>query len=90
MQVKIKTNLGTNQFPDMPYREGDVRDVPDEVGAFLVRKRWAEEVVQLKAVPPLEIKASPPVAAEQPAAVPATETSTPEVPAVKQKPKGGK
>lgn len=90
MQVKLKTNLGTMQFPDMPYREGDVKDVPDAVGAMLVKKRWAEEVAQLRAVPPLDLKTSPPVAVEQPAAVLATETSTPDGPAVKQKPKSGK
>lgn len=77
MQVKIKTNLGTNQFPEMPYRDGDLKEVSDDVGAMLVRKGWAEEVAQVKAVPRLDIAAT-------------EETSTPEVPAVKQKPKGGK
>lgn len=76
MQVKLKTNLGTNQFPEMPYREGDLKEVADGVGALLIRKGWAEEVAQLKAVPKVDIAAS--------------ETSTPEVPAVKPKPKGGK
>lgn len=85
MQVKIKTNLGTNQFPDMPYREGDVKDVSDSVGAMLVKRGLADEIVQLKAVPPIEVKASPPVAEQQPATELATETSTPEVPVVKQK-----
>lgn len=83
MRVKIKTNLGTNQFPDMPYRAGDVKDVPQSVGELLVKRRLAEEIVELKAIPPVDLKAVP-------ASEPEATTSTPEVPAVKQKPKGGK
>jgi hypothetical protein len=84
VQVKIKTNLGTNQFPDMPYREGDVKDVPAAIGELLVKRRLAEEIVEFKAVPVVDLKAVP---ASEPEA---TTISTPEVPAVKQKPKGGK
>lgn len=83
MQVKIKTNLGTNQFPDMPYREGDVKDVPAAIGELLVKRRLAEEIVELKTVPVVDLKAVP-------ASEPEATISTPEVPAVKQKPKGGK
>ena len=44
MLVKLLTNLGSNDFPGMPFLDGEKHDVSDEVGAKLVRLRLATDV----------------------------------------------
>lgn len=75
MLVKATVNLGTNDYPSCPLKEGEVGEVSDTAGAVMLAAGHAIDV-------------TPPVVAK-----PSTEhavTSTPEVPAVKQKPRSGK
>ncbi len=49
MKIRIKTNLGSAEFPEQPWKAGEVRDVTDDVGAALVARGVA---VDLAAPPP--------------------------------------
>lgn len=60
MQIKILRNLGTNEFPEMPYAEDEIRDVSESVAGVLIRRALAEPI-PLKAVPPVELKAAEPI-----------------------------
>lgn len=65
MRIKVLTNLGTNDFPETPFKEGEEHDVTDELGGKLVRLRLAVDVT-----PPPTPKPIPVVATKQePAAV---------------------
>lgn len=50
MKIRIRTNLGSVEFPGMPWHAGDVREVDDSLGASMVAKGVAEEVAQPKTV----------------------------------------
>jgi hypothetical protein len=54
--VKLKTNLGSNDFPGMPFLEGEKREVTDDIGQKLVRLKLAEDVTP----PPEPPKAAKP------------------------------
>lgn len=47
MRIKCRTNLGSNDFPGMPFLEGEEHDVTDIVGAKLVTLRLADDVTPL-------------------------------------------
>ncbi len=49
MKIRIKTNLGSADFPDQPWKAGEERDVSDELGSALVARGVA---VDLAAKPP--------------------------------------
>ena len=53
MKVRIKTNLGSAEFPEMPWQADEERDVADDVGARLIARGVAED-------------AAPPVPAPKP------------------------
>lgn len=64
MKVRIKSNPGTDQFPelkdDLPV-VGDVRTVADDLGEKLVRLGLAEAIAEtMKAIPKEALKAVPP------------------------------
>lgn len=42
MRVKALLNLGTNDFPQFPLCDGEVAEVPDDVGAKLIGMGAAE------------------------------------------------
>jgi hypothetical protein len=44
MHVKLLTNLGSQDFPGMPFLEGETHEVADTVGAALVRRKLALDV----------------------------------------------
>lgn len=46
MLVQIKTNLGYQDYPELPFvMEGDEREVPESVGIQLVKRGHAVEVI---------------------------------------------
>lgn len=47
MLVEVFLNLGTNDFPDSPLTAGE-HEVPDVLGASLVARRLAREIVTEK------------------------------------------
>lgn len=79
MRVKATVNLGTNDYPSCPLKEGETADVSELVGGVMVARGHAVEVLS-ETVAKL-------VAEQQPVAAEPTrvevKTSTPEVPAVK-------
>jgi len=44
MLVQLKTNLGSNDFPGMPYLDGETREVSEDVGEKLVTLGLAIDV----------------------------------------------
>ena len=50
MRVKMLLSLGSLEFPDCPFHEGEEHEVSDSLGAKLVSKRLASEIVAI--VPP--------------------------------------
>lgn len=44
MLVKLKTNLGSNDFPDHPFMEGEEREVSTAVGERLITLRLAVDI----------------------------------------------
>lgn len=56
MQIQLTLNLGTKEFPNHPFREGDVREVPDDFGVALVARGFA---VVVPSELPDEIKGVP-------------------------------
>lgn len=52
MKIRLRTNLGSREFPDHPLKAGDVCDVPQKLGELLVARKLADEVKEIKAVPP--------------------------------------
>jgi hypothetical protein len=44
MKVRILTNLGTNDFPEHPFLDGEEHDVPDEVASKMFRMGVAARV----------------------------------------------
>jgi hypothetical protein len=76
MLVKLLTNLGSNDWPDLPFLDGETREVSDGIGAKLLAQKLATAVQPTKdkdppakpAVVESEIetpKASPPPAKHQ-------------------------
>jgi hypothetical protein len=55
MIVKLKTNLGSNDFPDMPFLEGEEHEVSEAAGQKLVRLKLADDVTP----PPKPVVAKP-------------------------------
>jgi hypothetical protein len=53
MRVRITLNLGTRDYPGHPYREGEERDVPDDLGAELTARGFAVQIASevIKAIP---------------------------------------
>jgi hypothetical protein len=45
MFVNINTNLGTNDYPETSFLEGEVHEVSDDLGRKLVARKHASEVV---------------------------------------------
>lgn len=82
MLVKFTINVGVNDAANLGLqfqqcRTGMELNVRDSVGEKLLAQRFAYEIVDLKAVPPIEIKAAPVVAAEQVKAEPPKPESKP-------------
>lgn len=46
MKVTLLTNLGSNDFPEHPFLEGETHEVTDEIGTRLVRGRLAVDVTE--------------------------------------------
>lgn len=67
MLVKLKTNLGSNDFPGMPYLEGETHEVSESVGMQLVSLSLAIDITP----PPAPVVAAPAVV-EEVAAEPVT------------------
>ena len=70
MLVQLTTNLGSNDFPDMPYLDGETREVNEFIGAKLVRLGVA---INVTPEPP-----APVVVAEAPATVAENEAPKPD------------
>lgn len=73
MKVKMRTNLGTVDASAIGVdakqcRDGMVTEVSDAAGQWLVKRRFADELPEIHAVPPQPMQAVPPVRtqAEQP------------------------
>ena len=47
MRVKVLLNLGSRDFPNFQKMEGEECDVPDSLGAKLVARNLAEEIVAI-------------------------------------------
>lgn len=76
MLVKLKTNLGSNDFPDHPFMEGEEREVSTAVGERLIALRLAVDITP----EPKPVVAQPapipvPVPKQEPAAQVATATA---------------
>lgn len=54
MRVKLLCNLGTNDFPATPFRDGEEHDVTDDLGMKLVRRKLALDVTPQPAPPVVE------------------------------------
>jgi hypothetical protein len=57
MKVKLLANLGTMEFPDTPYKDGDIHAVPKKLGDLLVKRHLAVVVEEEE---PVEAAASLP------------------------------
>lgn len=44
MKVRLLCNLGTNDFPHTPFKEGEEPEVADDLGAKLVRAKLAIDI----------------------------------------------
>ena len=44
MKVEVLVNLGTNEFPETPFCEGETHEVDGKLGAKLVAQRLAREI----------------------------------------------
>lgn len=67
MRIKVLANLGTSEFPDSPFKEGEEHEVSETLGSLLVRRRLADDIT-----PPDPI----PVPKQEPAAIAAPATAT--------------
>lgn len=60
MKVKLLTNLGTMEFPDTPYKDGDIHAVPKKLGEMLVKRHLAAVVEEDEPpAPPAEKEPEP-------------------------------
>lgn len=69
MRLKVLMNLGTNEFPDNPFKAGEEQDVSDDLAKVLILRNLAVEI-PLKAVPP----AAPPLSVTEQPVVPVVAT----------------
>lgn len=58
MNVKILTNLGSQDYPDCPYLEGECHDVSEVLGLRLVRNKHAVAIAAEETPAPKPAKAS--------------------------------
>lgn len=49
MKIRIRTNLGRAEFPDMPWQCGEEHEVPETLGASLIARGVAEACQQPEA-----------------------------------------
>lgn len=66
MQIKLLTNLGSNDWPGLPWLEGETHEVNDLLGKRMIHARVAVEVEVIpKPEPPKAIaeEMPPPIAA---------------------------
>jgi hypothetical protein len=79
MRIKVLCNLGTNDFPETPFLDGEEHEVNQELGEKLVRLRLAVDITPPPAQkePPAETPNEIPVAPakQEPAAVAAPATA---------------
>lgn len=60
MKIRIRTSMGSVEFPGMPWQCGDEREVDEALGASLVARGVAEECQQPESPPmPKAIAAVP-------------------------------
>lgn len=61
MKIRIRTNLGSADYPGMPWKEGDERDVEGALGASMIERGHAELILPktVKAVPEKPAVADP-------------------------------
>jgi len=72
MKILLRVNLGSREFPDFPFMEGETHIVSKDLGELLIRRGFALEVVttpdqaKVKGVAkaPAIAKATKPVIAE--------------------------
>lgn len=74
MRIKVTTNLGTNEFPDSPFLDGEEHDVNERLGELLVRRNLAVEITPLPKPIPVIPKQEPAVETA-PATAPKFKTS---------------
>lgn len=60
MKIRIRTNLGSVEFPGMPWQCGEVREVHDTLGASLIARGVAENAPQPEAPRPAKAVAGVP------------------------------
>ena len=58
MKVKILTNLGSQDYPDCPYMEGECHEVEEALGLKLLRNRHAAAVAADETPAPKPAKAA--------------------------------
>ena len=83
MRIKLLCNLGTNDFPETPFKDGEEHEVSDQLGRSLVAQRLAKDITPAAApeAEPVVVKEEPkpePVA-EKPAAPVKAEPAKPAV-----------
>ena len=49
MKIKLLTNLGSNDFPGTPFKDGEEHEVADELGRSLVSQRLALDITPVAA-----------------------------------------
>lgn len=60
MKIRIRTNLGSVEFPKMPWREGEEHEVDETLGASLIARGVAEACPQPETPrPPKSVAAVP-------------------------------
>ncbi len=42
MKIRIRTNLGSAEYPGMPWQAGEEHEVSDDVGASMIERGHAE------------------------------------------------
>jgi hypothetical protein len=74
MRIKVLTNLGTNDFPESPFKDGEEHEVNDELGSKLIRLRLAVDITPPPAPKVVAVKAvEPPLPAPIPVVAPKQE-----------------
>ncbi len=84
MKIRIKTNLGTRDFPGKPWLAGEEHEVDDSVGALLVSRGVAEDLspVTTEIVAPIQKTERPQKHGKQRGVSDKPSIATPQPPAV--------
>lgn len=78
MKVRILTNLGSQDYPDCPYLEGETHNVGEALAAKLIANRHAVKIDEPKPEPaPVIAKLETPEPTAPKAVAPTAKTKTP-------------